>query len=229
MPCRGLPPATCASGRRASLPGCADSCHGRPASSRHCSYRWKPSPLLVKYPSLRVALRQHTVACEASHNPEPELSGVDCDKPAVPLQKIINSILAETEPDIFNLWQSWFLSEPDINHLLSFQTEGGGGNSSPHDAACEWLKSDIGSALWRPWVEISDVCVGRERPHSWDSDRGVCVPAGSQEESAGPAPFPWLWLLLAVTVTVCAALAVKVRNRHVPRLRSGRGGLDRKD
>mmetsp|Transcript_42168 Transcript_42168/g.75688 ORF Transcript_42168/g.75688 Transcript_42168/m.75688 type:complete len:178 (+) Transcript_42168:978-1511(+) len=147
----------------------------------------------------------------------------------------MSATVAEGEPDLRRLFDSWRLTNEDIVAMLSLE-QSGGGALDMEAAACEFLKSADFRSRWQNWVTIEEPCRYREPAHRWDETTGMCEPVGpvtsespveSESDTTdsgggdGMARAAWVPTITSVAVVgiLLAALSVFLATRHA-RLRN---------
>ena len=174
--------------------------------------------MLVHYPSIMATFPRNTEGCEAMYDHDPLSSGVDCRRQVVPLRKLIYADFANTDPDMFFLWDAAQFSKDDLLHLMSFHVDGGGNSTNMYDAACQWLKSNETIANWRMWLKIhhddqpSPIC---DAPLSWDPVSKQCVSAAVSSNKIPPEILISVGILGAVVIAL-AALVVSPGGMPAP-------------
>eukprot|EP00193_Tetraselmis_chui_P015583 CAMPEP_0177779206 /NCGR_PEP_ID=MMETSP0491_2-20121128/16441_1 /TAXON_ID=63592 /ORGANISM="Tetraselmis chuii, Strain PLY429" /LENGTH=1290 /DNA_ID=CAMNT_0019298685 /DNA_START=350 /DNA_END=4222 /DNA_ORIENTATION=+ len=183
---------------------------------------WEPDPLPRHFPSRKVTFPRYSRECSSKYNRNPSLSGVNCDRDAVPLRKLIYAGLARSDPDIFMLWNAARFSNAELEALMNFHTDGGGDNSSMYGAACEWLKSNATQTNWLSWLNINEPCAGRVPAQTWNTSSHSCqlveslgereiFPASEGDSGGGNMHLSaQIGIAVGVAIAVVAALSVFV-------------------
>jgi len=117
-------------------------------------YWWEPHPLHLKFPSKSFITPEFSAACWETYTREPETSGVNCERPSEPIQKIIPRQIQARDPDLYHLWKSFTVSSSMQVDMMSLQGPdmGGAGILTVEQAACEWLRNN--SHTWQSWLSI---------------------------------------------------------------------------
>jgi hypothetical protein len=116
-------------------------------------YWWEPDPLLSKYPSKKVQLPPHSVACAARNHPDPARSGYNCSLPVQALRKYMNREVYSAEPDLAFLFDRFLVDKEQMMEMMSYITNGGGAHNL-EDGTCAFLRSGS-SVPWRDWLQIT--------------------------------------------------------------------------
>eukprot|EP00240_Pyramimonas_obovata_P000405 CAMPEP_0118926970 /NCGR_PEP_ID=MMETSP1169-20130426/4561_1 /TAXON_ID=36882 /ORGANISM="Pyramimonas obovata, Strain CCMP722" /LENGTH=563 /DNA_ID=CAMNT_0006868639 /DNA_START=3192 /DNA_END=4880 /DNA_ORIENTATION=+ len=118
-------------------------------------YGFVPDALVEAVNASQVLLPEYTDACGRSYSTDPLESGIFCGKESIDLTKLISSKVKENNPDLYNFWNEFSLTNDEYRALLSLHVAGGGLLATIDQAACEWVK-EAGAARWHSWVQNSN-------------------------------------------------------------------------
>jgi len=119
-------------------------------------YWWEPEVLVSSQRSSRFIVPDYSQECGSLIQPDPKYSGVDCDQEPFNLYKVMNKNVSKHEPDLFELWSKFIITNKDqMNMMRSVHSNfGGTGNMSISEAACNWLKTT--TVDWPSWIRINE-------------------------------------------------------------------------
>lgn len=142
-------------------------------------------------------LPRYTAECNKGYDADPLLSATSCQLQKLQLDKFINANLKATDPDLFHLWEAFWLDNNEVLNLMSYHTLAGGAHDEMQDTACSWLKSREDNVKWTDWLKIHDRC---PQPNlEWDNSTSLCikvVPDAAEDKLGVPV---WLIVLLVMS------------------------------
>ena len=84
---------------------------------------------------------------------EPTQSPINCGKPNEALSKLIASRLMHDEPDLYNFWRAFRLTNAHVEQIMGNSAAEGNTYKNISHAACQWLREN--QEEWRAWPKNS--------------------------------------------------------------------------